>query len=61
MTDKMTKSNRLTDLIEYLRGSECSCPAFWPEGYYNVAADDDERKQFDAEVRREMQALGIIS
>jgi hypothetical protein len=66
MSDKMTKSNRLTNLIEYLRGSaktasECSCPTFWPEGYCNVAADDDERKQFDAEVRREMQALGIIS
>jgi hypothetical protein len=41
--------------------SECSCPTFRPKGYYNVAADDDERKQFDAEVRREMQALGIIS
>ena len=64
MTDKKTESNRLTNLIEYLRGSKDSqrvqLPTFWPEGYCNVAADDDERKQFDAEVRQEMQALGII-
>jgi hypothetical protein len=37
MNDKMTESNRLTNLIEYLRGS--SRPTFWPEGYCNVAAD----------------------
>lgn len=64
-TSQKSESNRLTDLIECLRGSaktasKCCCPTFWPKGYCNVAADDDERKQFDAEVRQEMQALGII-
>jgi len=47
----MTEINRLTDLIECLRGqnlhcvcaaktaSECCCPTFWPESFCNEAAD----------------------